>query len=74
MPRKRKSPDRHVLLETRLSELTALVKDLSPQARVEISFEQYEDEDELVSAFLNPVRGATIFEFTRLIRRDEPQG
>lgn len=51
MPRKRKSPDRHVLLETRLSELTALVKDLSPQARVEISFEQYEDEDAHIRVF-----------------------
>ncbi len=45
MSRKRNSPDRHVLIENMIYELTALVKDLSPQARVEISFEQYEDED-----------------------------
>jgi hypothetical protein len=40
MPRNR----RH-LLDAKLSELTALIKELSPQARVEISFERYEDED-----------------------------
>ncbi len=32
-------------LEAKLSELTALIKDLSPESRVEISFERYEDED-----------------------------
>ena len=45
MSRKRKAPRQRDLLETKISELTALIKDLSPQARVEISFEQYEDED-----------------------------
>src|SRR5262245_8537438 len=45
MPQKRKSLSRRDLLETQLSTLAALVKDLSPKARVEISHAQYEDED-----------------------------
>jgi hypothetical protein len=32
-------------LDSKISELTALIKQLSPQARVEVSFERYEDED-----------------------------
>lgn len=40
-----KTPSRQDLLETKISELTALIKELSPQARVEISFERNEDED-----------------------------
>ena len=43
MPRKR--PDRRELLDAKLSELAALIKDISPHARVEISRVQYEDED-----------------------------
>jgi hypothetical protein len=45
MPRIPKTPSRQDLLETKISELTALIKELSPQARVEISFERNEDED-----------------------------
>jgi hypothetical protein len=45
MPRTPKTPGRQDLLETKISELTALIKELSPQARVEISFERNEDED-----------------------------
>jgi hypothetical protein len=45
MPRTPKTPGRKDLLETKISELTALIKELSPQARVEISFERYEHED-----------------------------
>lgn len=51
MPRKRKTPNQQDLLEIKLSELTALIKDLSPQARVEISFEQHEDEDAHVRVY-----------------------
>jgi hypothetical protein len=54
MPRKPKTPSRQDLLETKLSELTALIKDLSPQARVEISFEQYEDEDAHIHVYPQP--------------------
>jgi hypothetical protein len=39
MPRTPKTPGRQDLLETKISEFTALIKELSPQARVEISFE-----------------------------------
>ena len=45
MPRTPKNPSQQELLENKLSELTAMIKELSPQARVEISFERYEDED-----------------------------
>ena len=45
MPRTPKTPSRQDLLETKISELTTLIKELSPQARVEISFERREDED-----------------------------
>lgn len=54
MPRKPKNPSRQDLLETKLSELTALIKDLSPQARVEISFEQYENEDAHIHVYPSP--------------------
>lgn len=45
MPRTPKTPSGRDLLETKISELTTLIKELSPQARVEVSFERYEDED-----------------------------
>lgn len=45
MPRPPRTPRRRDLLEAKISELTALIKEISPQARVEISFERYEDED-----------------------------
>ena len=55
MPRKKKTPNQQELLEIKLSELTALIKDLSPQARVEISFEQHEDEDAHVHVYPPPM-------------------
>jgi hypothetical protein len=45
MPQTPKTPSREELLETKISELSALIKELSPHARVEISFERSEDED-----------------------------
>jgi hypothetical protein len=51
MPRTPKNPSQQELLETKLSELTAMIKDLSPQARVEISFERYEDEDAHIDVY-----------------------
>ena len=45
MARKRLIPSQQELLEEKLSELTSLIKGLAPEAQVEISFEQYEDED-----------------------------
>ena len=54
MPRTPKTPSRQDLLETKISELTALIKGLSPQARVEISFERYEDEDAHIHVYPPP--------------------
>jgi hypothetical protein len=51
MTHKRKTPSQQRLLDGRLAELAALIKDISPQARVEISFEQYEDEDAHVCVY-----------------------
>ncbi len=42
---------RFTMLEAKLSELTALIKDLSPESRVEISFERCEDEDAHINVF-----------------------
>lgn len=53
----RKNPNKNELLEAKLSELTDLVKDLSPEARVEIAFEHYEDEDASIDVYLpSPLR------------------
>ena len=54
MPRTPKTPSQQDLLETKLSEITALIKELSPQARVEISFERYEDEDAHIHVYPPP--------------------
>ena len=54
MPRAPKTPSRQDLLETKISELTALVKELSPQARVEVSFQRYEDEDAHIHVYPPP--------------------
>jgi hypothetical protein len=48
----RKNPNKNELLEMKLSELTDLVKDMSPEARVEIAFEHYEDEDASIDVYL----------------------
>jgi len=64
MPRTPKTPSQQELLETKLSELTAVIKELSPQARVEISFERYEDEDAHVRVY--PPPSVDIGEVTRI--------
>jgi len=46
------------LLDTQLSTLISLVKDLSPEARIEISHAHYEDEDAHVSIYPPPTMGA----------------
>lgn len=48
----RKNPNKSALLEVKLSELTDLVKDLSPAARVAIAFTHYEDEDAAIDVYL----------------------
>jgi hypothetical protein len=47
-------PSRQDLLESKISELTALIKELSPQARVEISFERYKDEGAHIHVYPPP--------------------
>jgi len=49
-----KMDKRRDLLEAKLTELSSFIKDLSPESRVEISFEQYEDEDAHVRVYLPP--------------------
>ena len=49
---KGKSSSHQALLEAKLSELTALIKELSPDARVEIAAERYEDEDAAVDVYV----------------------
>ncbi len=49
-----KMDKRRDLLEAKLTELTSFIKDLAPESRVEISFEQYEDEDAHVRVYLPP--------------------
>ena len=66
MPRTPKTPNQQDLLETKLSEITALIKELSPQARVEISFERYEDEDAHIRVY--PPHSVDIGEATRIER------
>jgi hypothetical protein len=66
MPRTPKTPSQQDLLETKLSELTAVIKELSPQARVEISFERYEDEDAHIRVY--PPPSVDIGEATRIER------
>jgi hypothetical protein len=45
MPRPIRVKQDGMVLEHTLRELTLFVKDLTPDARVEISFQRYEDED-----------------------------
>lgn len=58
MPRKSKRSHRPGLLDTQLSALISFVKDLSPEARIEISRAHYEDEDAHVSIYPPPTMGA----------------
>ena len=45
MARKQTTASQRQLLERTLSQLTTWIQDLAPQAQVDISLEQYEDED-----------------------------
>jgi hypothetical protein len=49
---KGKSASHQALLEAKLSELTALIKEFSPDARVEIVAERHEDEDAAVDVYV----------------------
>lgn len=54
----RKHPHKSELLAVKLSELTDLVKDQSPEARVEIAFTHYEDEDAAIDVYLSALQPA----------------
>lgn len=73
--------DRRAILDSKLTELALYAKELCPQARVEISSVQYEDEDGHVEVFPPPAlsegeeerieltlaaRAADVFEHTGL--------
>ena len=58
MPRKNKMSNRPELLDTQLSALISLVKDLSPEARIKIPHAHYKDEDAHVSIYPPPTMGA----------------
>lgn len=64
MARKQTTASQEQLLDQSLANLTAAIKDLSPQAEVEITFEQYEDEDAHV--YIHPPADMTEEEVDRL--------
>lgn len=64
MARKQTTASQQQLLELTLSNLAAFIKDLAPQAEVEITFEQYEDEDAHV--YIHPPHGMAVEEVERL--------
>lgn len=64
MARKPTTANQQQLLEQSLSNLAAMIQDLSPQAEVEITFEQYEDEDAHV--YIHPPADMTAEEVDRL--------
>ena len=53
MPKGKSSPHQ-ALLEAKLSELTTLIKELSPDARVKIAAARYEDEDAALDVYVPP--------------------
>jgi hypothetical protein len=54
MARKQTTASQHQLLEHTLSDLATWIQDLAPQAQVEITLEQYEDEDAHLYVHLPP--------------------
>jgi hypothetical protein len=64
MARKPTPANQQQFLEQTLSQLAILIQDLSPQTEVEITFEQYEDEDAHV--YIHPPADMTAEEIDRL--------
>lgn len=64
MARKPITASQQQLLEQTLSNLAAMIQDLSPRAEVEITFEQYEDEDAHI--YVHPPVNMTAEEVDRL--------
>jgi hypothetical protein len=64
MARKQTTASQRQLLERTLSDLAALITEMAPQARVEMTFEQYEDEDAHV--YVHPYQAMTAEEIEHL--------
>ena len=64
MARKQTTASQRQLLERTLSELATWIHDLVPQAQVEITLEQYEDED--AHLYIQPPQGMTAEDVERL--------
>jgi hypothetical protein len=64
MARTQTTASQRQLLERTLSDLAALITEMAPQARVEMTFEQYEDEDAHV--YVHPHQAMTAEEIEHL--------
>ena len=64
MARKQTSASQRQLLERTLSTLATWIQDLAPQAQVEITLEQYEDED--AHLYVHPPQVMTVEDIERL--------
>ena len=64
MARKQTTASQRQLLERTLSELATWIQDLVPQAQVDITLEQYEDEDAHI--YVHPPQGMTAEDIERL--------
>lgn len=64
MARKQTTASQRQLLERTLSQLATWIQDLAPQAQVDITLEQYEDED--AHLYIQPPQGMTAEDVERL--------
>lgn len=64
MARKQTPASQRQLLERTLSTLATWIQDLAPQAQVEITLEQYEDED--AHLYVHPSQAMTVEDVERL--------
>lgn len=64
MARKQTTASQRQLLERTLSHLATWIQDLAPQARVDITLEQYEDEDAHI--YVHPPQAMTAEDIERL--------
>jgi hypothetical protein len=64
MARKQTTASQRQLLERTLSQLATWIQDLAPQAQVDITLEQYEDEDAHI--YVHPPQGMTAADIERL--------
>ncbi len=66
MARKQTTASQRQLLERTLSQLATWIQDLAPQAEVDITMEQYEDED--AHLYVHPPQAMTAEDVERLER------